>query len=59
MCGGCVVEIVGVECGDGEVSVGKVSYARVCLPLPFSMVESPLFVVGDCINVPSCNNGIE
>ena len=47
-----------MECGDGEVSMGKVSCARVCLPLPFSMVEPPPFVVGDCVNLPLCNNGI-
>ena len=42
----------------GEAFVDKVSCVRVCLPLPFSMVESPLFVVEDCINAPLCNNGI-
>ena len=52
------MEVVGVECGYGEVSMDKVSCARVCLSFPVSMVESPPFVVGDCINVPLCNNGI-
>ena len=46
------MEVVDVECGGGEVFGDKVSCARVCLPLPFSMVKSPLFVVRDCINVP-------
>ena len=46
-----------MECGGREVLVDKVSCARVCLPLPFSTVESPLFGVEDCVNVPSCSNG--
>ena len=42
MCGGCVVEVVGVDCLDEEVSVGGVFCVRTCLPLPLSMVTLPL-----------------
>ena len=52
-----VVELVGIDFEGGEVGIDKVSRARTCLPLPFSMVESPLFGVGDCIDVPPCSNG--
>ena len=55
MCGGCVVEVVGVDCLDEEVSVGGVFCVRTHLPLPLSTVES-LFGVGCCINRPSCSN---
>ena len=50
-------EVVGVGFGGREVWVNKVSCARTFLPLPFSMVESLLFGVGDCVDVPSCSNG--
>ena len=43
MCGECIVEVVGVDYGDEEVSVGEVFCVRTCLPLPFSTVVSPLF----------------
>ena len=56
-CGECVVEVVGVECGDGEDSVGEVSCVRICLPLPLSTVESLLFGIEGCVEVPSCSNG--
>ena len=51
------MEVVGVEFGGREVFVDKVSCARIRLSLPFPMVESLLFGVGDCVDVPSCSNG--
>ena len=36
------MEVVGVGFGGREVFVGEVSYVRTYLPLPFSMVKSPL-----------------
>ena len=48
---GCVVEVVGVECGGGEVFVDEVSCGRAFLPLSFLMVESPLFHIEDRIDV--------
>ena len=51
------MEAIGVGFGGREISVDKVSCVRICLPLPFSMVESPLFGVGDCVNVPPCSSG--
>ena len=56
MCGECVLEVVGVECEDGEVSMGEVFCVRICLLLSLSVVESPLFGVGGCIDRPSCSN---
>ena len=56
---GCVVEVVGVESGGGEVFVDEVSYgSRNFLPLiSFAMVETTLFGVEDCVDVSSCSNG--
>ena len=54
---GCVDKDVGVEFGGGEVFVDGVSCRRAALSLPFAIVESPLFCVEDCIDVPSCSNG--
>ena len=51
------MEVVGVGFGGREGWVDEVSCARMCLPLPFSMVESPLFGIRDCVDVPSCSNG--
>ena len=31
MCGGCAVEVVSVDCGDEEASVGKVFGVKNCL----------------------------
>ena len=45
--------------GGREVFVDKVSCDRMCLPLSFSMVESPLLVVGDCVEVPSVAMALE
>ena len=56
MCGGRAVEVVGVDYGDEESSVGEVFCVRTCLPLPLSMVESPLVGIGGCIDVSSCSN---
>ena len=57
MCGGRVVEAVGVECGDEEASVGEVFGVRTCLPLPLSLVEVPLVGIDGCVDVSSCSNG--
>ena len=50
------MEVVGIGIGGREVFVGEVSCVRTCLPLPFSMVESPLFGVEGCVDGPSCSN---
>ena len=54
---GYLVEVVGVEFGGGEVFVDKVSCDSAFLPLSLPIVESPLFGVEDCVDVPSCSNG--
>ena len=57
MRGGCVVEVVGLDCGDGGGFKGEVFGVRTCLPLPLSLVESPLVGIVGCVDVSSCSNG--
>ena len=50
------MEVVGLECGDGEGFKGEVFGVKTCLPLPLSLVESPLVGIVGCVGVSSCSN---